>query len=111
MGLCEHSLGRHAYFSAEGKIALMVLKAYTAVSDSTLMAQAIIMRKLLTRERGTRLEGSFGTEKQYYSLDCIKARSRLTEILWIFFGIHTANAVRMISKKERYHAGAEEMAA
>ena len=23
-GLCEHSVGRHAYFSAEGKIALMV---------------------------------------------------------------------------------------
>ena len=39
MGLCEHSLGRHAYFSAKGKIAPMVLKAYTALSDSALMAQ------------------------------------------------------------------------
>ncbi|MDR0691923.1 MAG: transposase [Prevotellaceae bacterium] len=33
-GLCEHSLGRHAYFSAEGKMSLMVLKAYTALSDT-----------------------------------------------------------------------------
>jgi hypothetical protein len=59
------------------------------------------MRNLLNRERSTRLEGSFGTEKQHYSLDKIKARTKQTEILWIFFGIHTANAVRMIPKVER----------
>ena len=59
------------------------------------------MRKHLNRERSTRLEGSFGTEKQHYSLAKIKARTEPTEILWIFFGIHTANAVRMIPKIER----------
>jgi hypothetical protein len=58
------------------------------------------MRNLLNRERSTRLEGSFGTEKQHYGLDKIKARTKPTEILWIFFGIHTANAVRMIAKAE-----------
>ncbi|MGJ0931075.1 DDE transposase, partial [Phocaeicola vulgatus] len=45
-----------------------------------------------------RLEGSFGTQKQHYSLSRIKARNRKTEILWIFFGIHTANAILMIEK-------------
>ena len=45
-----------------------------------------------------RLEGSFGTQKQHYSLARIKARNRKTEILWIFFGIHTANAVLMIDE-------------
>lgn len=49
-------------------------------------------------QRATRLEGSFGTQKQHYSLARIKARNRKTEILWIFFGIHTANAVLMIDK-------------
>ena len=63
--------------------------------------QAQQMRSLLNRERSTRLEGSFGTEKQHYSLDKIKARTKKTEILWIFFGIHTANAVRMIPKVEK----------
>jgi hypothetical protein len=63
--------------------------------------QAEQMRKHLNRERSTRLEGSFGTEKQHYSLSKIKARTKKTEILWIFFGIHTANAVRMIPKIER----------
>lgn len=60
-----------------------------------------ILRSELSRERATRLEGSFGTQKQHYSLDKVKARNRKTEILWIFFGIHTANAICMIEKKDK----------
>ena len=60
-----------------------------------------ILRSKLSRERATRLEGSFGTQKQHYSLARIKARNRKTEMLWIFFGIHTANAVCMIEKVEK----------
>ena len=60
-----------------------------------------ILRSELSRERATRLEGSFGTQKQYYSLARIKARNRKTEMLWVFFGIHTANAVCMIEKVEK----------
>ena len=57
-----------------------------------------VLRSELSRERGTRLEGSFGTQKQHYSLARIKARNKKTEILWIFFGIHTANAVLIVDK-------------
>ena len=57
-----------------------------------------VLRSELSRERATRLEGSFGTQKQHYSLSRIKARNRKTEILWIFFGIPTANAIWMIDK-------------
>ena len=59
-----------------------------------------VFRSELSKERATRLglEGSFGTQKQHYSLSRIKARNRKTEILWIFFGIHTANAVLMVDK-------------
>lgn len=57
-----------------------------------------ILRSALSRQRATRLEGSFGTHKQHYSLGKVKARNRETEILWIFFGIHTSNAVLMIDK-------------
>ena len=60
-----------------------------------------ILRSELSRERATRLEGSFGTQKQHYSLARIKARNRKTEMLWIFFGIHTANVVCMIEKVEK----------
>ena len=57
-----------------------------------------VLRSELSKERATRLEGSFGTQKQHYSLSKIKARNRKTEILLIFFGIHTANAILMIDK-------------
>ena len=57
------------------------------------------LRSELSRERTTQLEGSFGTQKQHYSLSRVKAWNRKTEVLWIFFGIHTANnAVLMIDK-------------
>jgi len=41
------------------------------------------LRSLLSKERSTRLEGSFGTEKEHYNLRKIKARTKHTEILWI----------------------------
>ena len=57
-----------------------------------------VLRSELSKERATRLEGSFGTQKQHYSLSRIKARNRKVEILWIFFGIHTANAILITDK-------------
>ena len=45
-----------------------------------------IIRKELARVRATRMEGSFGTQKEHYGLRRIKARTRRTEILYIFFG-------------------------
>lgn len=60
--------------------------------------QIALMRSILSKERSTRLEGSFGTEKLFYNLQKVKARCPDTEMLWILFGIHTANAVRMIKK-------------
>ena len=56
------------------------------------------LREILSKERATRMEGSFGTEKQHYSLNKIKARTEKTEVLWICFGIHTANAVRIAKR-------------
>ncbi|WP_232625239.1 hypothetical protein [Pareuzebyella sediminis] len=47
----------------------------------------------ITKERASRLEGSFGTEKEYYHLKKIKACTKSTETLWIFFGIHTSNTL------------------
>jgi len=55
------------------------------------------IRKILVQEKEL-FEGSFGTQKQHYSLSRRNARNRKTKILWIFFGIHTANAVLMIDK-------------
>jgi hypothetical protein len=60
--------------------------------------QRQIVAAELRKERATRMEGSFGTEKQHYSLDKIKARIENNEILWIFLGVHTANAVKIAKR-------------
>ena len=57
-----------------------------------------IMSRELRKERASRMEGSFGTEKEHYGLQKIRARTELNEILWIFFGVHTANAVRIAKR-------------
>jgi len=57
----------------------------------------------LNIERSTRMEGSFGTEKEHYSLQRIKARTEQNEVLWIFFGIHTANLARLAQRIKAKH--------
>lgn len=59
-----------------------------------------IISKELNKERASRMEGSFGTEKEHYNLQKIKAKTELNEVLWVFFGVHTANAVRIAQKIE-----------
>lgn len=53
------------------------------------------LSRMITKERASALEGSFGTEKEHFLLNRIKARSELTERLWIFLGIHTCNALKI----------------
>lgn len=66
-------------------------------------ASVSMVKKELARVRATAMEGSFGTQKEHYGLRRINGRIKITEILIIFFGIHTANAVqlaRRIAKAE-----------
>lgn len=58
-------------------------------------------RKELARVRSTAMEGSFGTQKEHYDLRRVKARTKRTEILYIFFGIHAANVVQLADRIEQ----------
>ena len=60
-----------------------------------------LVRKELARVRATAMEGSFGTQKEHYDLRRVKARTKRTEILYIFFGIHTANVVQLVDRIEQ----------
>lgn len=53
------------------------------------------LKGLIQKERATRLEGSFGKDKEHYHLRKIKARTVSNEKLWIFFGIHASNALEI----------------
>lgn len=60
-----------------------------------------LVRRELARVRATAMEGAFGTHKEHYDLKRVKARTKRTEILYIFFGIHTANVVQLSGRIER----------
>ncbi len=60
-----------------------------------------LVRKELARVRATAMEGSFGTQKEHYDLRRVKARTKRTEILYIFFGIQTANVVQLADRIEQ----------
>jgi hypothetical protein len=71
------------------------------------MNEKDFVRQELARVRATAMEGSFGTQKEHYSMRRIKARRKETEILYIFFGIHTANAALLAERlMERQQAEA-----
>ena len=71
------------------------------------MNEKDFVRQELARVRATAMEGSFGTQKEHYSMRRIKARRKETEILYIFFGIHAANAVLLAERlQERQSAEA-----
>lgn len=63
--------------------------------------QADALRKTLNIIRSTQLEGSFGNEKNHYLLRKVKARTKETEIAWIFFGVHCANAVKIAKARQQ----------
>ena len=120
-------LGRKSFFTPEGKVAQMFLKMYTGLSCPKLLeqlngnihyqifcdviidpARPLINYKLLddimlelARVRATAMEGSFGTQKEHYDLRRVKARTKRTEILYIFFGIHAANVVQLADRIEQ----------
>jgi len=62
--------------------------------------QAKTMRFVLNKERGVRLEGSFGNDKNHYLLQKVNARNAITEKCWIFFGMMTANASIITNRKQ-----------
>jgi transposase, IS5 family len=57
------------------------------------------MKRIIGKARATRLEGSFGNQKNHYLLQKVKARKEHTEIVWIYCGIITANAAIIAQKR------------
>lgn len=57
------------------------------------------VRKTIGKIRSTVLEGSYGNDKNHYDLKKIKARNEKTEVLWIFFGMMTANAMKVAQRR------------
>ena len=103
-GDCSYSGNANRSFCSEQNI----VTSFPQKGRNRETASSVSMvKKELARVRATAMEGSFGTQKEHYGLKRINGRIKKTEILIIFFGIHTANAVqlaRRIAKAELHQA-------
>jgi IS5 family transposase len=116
MGKCTHQSAdkiyatnaNRKYCSAQNIVTNFLPKGKQKLQH---IAQAEILRRSLDRARGTRLEGSFGNEKNHYLLSKIAARNQTTETCWIFFGIMTANASKITNRMQRQKSEAHQRAA
>ena len=72
-----------------------IFTSFPKKGPKTDLPQETNLRKILSSARATIMEGSFGTHKQHYGLERIRAKGAKREILWIFFGVLTSNAVLM----------------
>jgi IS5 family transposase len=103
-GSCTHVVGdaiygtneNRKYTSRESIVTNFVRKGRGKDDKPTQQIKA-----LLNKERSTRLEGSFGNEKEHYLLKKIKARTPETEEVWLFFGVLTANCVLIAKRRQR----------
>ncbi len=102
-GSCKQYAGDQIYATNRNRRKATKLKLQTSFKRKGRAAKDEVerkkMRSILSKERSTRLEGSFGTEKQHYLLGRVRARLEVTEVAWIFFTIHTANVVRLTRRK------------
>ena len=93
-------------FCKENEIQTSFVKRGRPFSDGK--KKKDFVRQELARVRATAMEGSFGTQKEHYSLKRVKARKKVTEIMYIFFGIHTANVVQLAARITEQQEKAEE---
>lgn len=101
-----HQLGiDNIYGTNENRKFLTGKKIYTCLPrkgrPSKHEHQTKKLRKELGKQRATVLEGSFGNEKNHYGLRKVKARNEATEVVWVLFGIMTANAVKISKRKQK----------
>jgi hypothetical protein len=73
---CIYATNQNRKYCSSHRITTSFVRKGRAGKDEEPIA---MMRSILSKERATRLEGSFGTEKNFYNLQKVKARSKDTE--------------------------------
>jgi len=102
-GTCSHWAADGIYATNKNRSyasALKIMTNFVAKGHPKNDPQEKQIKALLNKERATRLEGSFGVEKNYYGLSKVKARNKDTEKLCIYVAVMVANAVRLSHRVE-----------
>ena len=97
-----HQLGADRIYATNGNQKYLIQKkVFTCFAKKGPKTNNTAERKLksiIANQRSTVMEGSFGTHKTAYGLHKIKAKGEAREMVWVFFTVMTANAVK-ISKR------------
>lgn len=103
-GACTQVGADNIYATNENRSFLTeekVLTNFPQKGRKTTDEAVIGARKRVGTLRSTVMEGSFGNEKNHYGLGKIKAKSEQREKIWVFFGVMTANAVKIGRRREQ----------
>ena len=84
------------YCTENGMTTCFVRKGPKPKDENTDISTA---RRIIGTLRSTAMEGSFGNQKQHYSVGRIAARNSRSETLLLFFGIHMANAATLAARQ------------
>ena len=90
---------------------MLVIRDIPAIQTSIFVKrkdEKKMTRQELARLRATAMEGSFGTQKNHYNLNRVIGRLKATEILMIFFGVHTSNVVLFTERRKIAKNGAKK---
>jgi transposase, IS5 family len=97
-GLCKMLGADNIYPTNENRRFITQRKIQTCFAKKgpkPLSSQEKQVKTIIYKARASQMEGIFGNQKNHYLLNKIKARSQPAEETWIFFGILTANAVKL----------------
>ena len=100
-GQCNQLAADRIYATNKNRSFLTEKKITTNFVSKGRSSKKEPVKRILNNLRNTRLEGSFGTEKEFYGLRKIKAKLEHTERVWVYMGVLTANLVRMATKLEK----------
>jgi hypothetical protein len=70
-----------------------------------------VLSSEISKQRATVMEGVFGTNKNFYGLGKIKVKGEKREKLMIFFGIMTANSVKIAKRRAEKQLPTDQKAA
>lgn len=77
-----------------------VATCFVPKGRNTLTKSEKQLKRLISIQRSTVLEGAFGNQKNHYGLHRIRARTEANEKFWVFFGIMTANGMAIAKRQQ-----------
>lgn len=95
-----YGTNKNRTFAAKHGIITNFVQKGKTTTDETKAQQIKVTRQVIGKLRATRMEGSFGNQKEHYGLRKITAKTPQTQLTAFFCAILTANAMTLVNKEK-----------